>query len=191
MDENVAVSARAGFDLVGNEAYAVFLQPFHGGGEIGDAERYVMQSLAAFGDEFGDGGIFRSGLQEFQAALAHGNHDQAHLFRGDGFFRRNGKAEFFIDCLRRRERFYGNAEMVDGEHSCHSAGLRPAGQPRAAVPTSFHFAPATISSTIVYGSRLCSATSAAYAARLPSLTCPRAFSSMASRSISIRRSCQL
>src|SRR5579864_1666781 len=145
----------------------------------------MMQALATLGDEPGNRRILRSGLEQLQAALAHRNHYQPHLLLLDSLFRRGRQPQLLIDRLGRRQRLHRDAEMIDGnvhklchfESSEESAFRSPLDAP-------------AISSTSVYGSRLCSATSAAKRDRFPSPSCSRAFSSMASRNISTRRFCQ-
>ena len=47
MNEDIEVTAGPNFDFVTDQAHTIFLQLFDGGREIVDAQRHVMQSLAA------------------------------------------------------------------------------------------------------------------------------------------------
>src|ERR1019366_5922368 len=57
MNEEVAVAARAGADAVAGQANALGAKPVEEGVNSAEADRQVMRSLAALGQEAADGGI--------------------------------------------------------------------------------------------------------------------------------------
>src|SRR5215469_2941184 len=180
MYKHVAMSAGANFDVFRDQPHAIVFQALDRAGQVRNLETHVMQALPPLGNKLCDPGILRGCLQQLQPTLAHGNHHQPHLLVRDGLFRRHGQAQFLVDGLRRRERLHRDSEMINLTGHCRSEGSEDPG---------FSALPA-ISSTSVYGSRLCSATSLASSATFPSPSCARAFSSIASRSISTSRSRQ-
>src|SRR5437868_5599703 len=97
-----------------------------------------MQPLAALGDEARHRGVVACSLQQLDAAVAGGNHRHSHLLVLDNFFVADIESHGAIKLLRFCERLHRDAEMVDCIHRLF-----------------------TISSTSVYGSRLCSAISCA------------------------------
>src|SRR5260370_35916560 len=100
-----------------------------------------MQAFATLGDELCNGRILRRCFEQFQPALGDRAQHQAHLLLLHRLFRGDGEAELFVNRFGCRERLYCDTEMIDLECQLF--------------PTF-----AAISSTSVYGSRLCSATSA-------------------------------
>src|SRR5271157_337218 len=110
--------------------------------EVGNVQRNVMQSFATLLEETRDRRLGRSRLQQLDAALADGHHRQPHLLPLDGLLRHDLQAELLVELPGFRQRLHGDSEMVNVVHS---------GFPNSS----------TIFSTREYGSRLCSATSAA------------------------------
>lgn len=53
--ENVAMAASSGLDFFRDETNAILFQFGNRGRQVGNAQADVVQALAAFGDEFGDG----------------------------------------------------------------------------------------------------------------------------------------
>src|SRR5947209_3495467 len=183
MNKHILVSSRPGLNLFRDQSHAVLLQPLNSVLQIRHLQADMMQALSAPGNKLRDRGIFRGRLEQFEPALADRNHHQIYLFVLDSFFRRNAEAKLFINCFGRRQRLHRNAKMIDAEIHLYSPNLLIRAQRGIWVFRYFPTRPA-ISSTSVYGSRLCSATSAARAARFPLPKAARAFSSITSRSIS-------
>src|SRR5215467_5456096 len=99
-------------------------------------------------------------------------------------------------CARRtHDQLYSRRMNAAHESAVHHHRARGVAFEKASLPTyprsPRQLSSRMISSTIEYGSRLCSAISRARRDKSPSETDPRAFSSMASRSISTRRISQL
>ena len=116
MDEDVQVTAGADLDVIGDEARAVLLQLLHGGAEVFDLQRDVVDALAALGDELAHRRIIRSGLQQFNAALAHGDHGDFHPLVFHRFFRDHAHAQLLIDAACRSDTLHRDTEMVDSGH---------------------------------------------------------------------------
>src|ERR1700735_1212747 len=171
MNKHIVVPAGTNFDLLRHQAHAIFFQSLDCRCQIRHFQAHMVQTFSAPGDELRNRRILRRRFEKFEPALANRHHHQPYFFLVHNFFRRNAETELFINRLSRRQRIHRDSEMIDLEHQ-----LLP---PFAA-----------LSSTSVYGSRLCSATSLASSAMFPLSSCARAFSSMASRSISTSRSCQ-
>src|SRR5205085_12141284 len=99
-----------------------------------------MDSLAALGNELGDRRGFIRCFQQFHSAFANRDHRDPHLFMRNRLFMHDLEAQLLVEFPRLRQVLYCDTQMVDGGHLPNSR---------------------TISSTSVYGSRRCSAISAA------------------------------
>src|SRR6516162_9464741 len=142
MNEHIAVSAGADFDFVADKTCAGGFQAFDRSGKVGNVQGNVVKPLSALLQEFRNRGIRDRRFEQLDAALAYGHHGNTNLLRLDGFLGHDFQPEFLVKLLSFGERLHGYAEMIDLRHWC------------------FPSSP-TISSTSEYGSRLCSATSAA------------------------------
>src|SRR3954469_9062104 len=96
MNEDVAMSACADPDFLGNEPHAVSLQACNGGGQVRNFQAHVMQALAALGNKLGDGRVRGGALEQFEAALSYGNHYQSYLLVFDRLFRGESGAPLFF-----------------------------------------------------------------------------------------------
>ena len=121
MKKNIAVAAGTGFDFVGYEASPFSLQLLHGGLQVRDADRNVVQPFAAFGDEFGNYGFAGSGFEKFQSGFSDWNHNYPNIFVGHNFFGGKRQPKFFVNDLCIGKRPYGNAEMVKGKRHVRDA----------------------------------------------------------------------
>ena len=78
-----------------------------------DAQRDVVQSRTALVDESRDGGIGRSGLEQFETGFAHRDEVCAHALRSDLFWRLDLEAQRVpIERQRRRQIFHGNPDVI-------------------------------------------------------------------------------
>src|ERR1035437_8465339 len=124
MDEDVNVAASAGARFV-EQARPVGFEAGDGGVEVRHAQGDVVQSGPAFFEEPGDGRIGGGGLQQLNAAVAGGEHGDVNLFDGDGFAMGDGEAKGLVEGDGVFQRFYGDAEVVDGGGGRHG---RPFGR---------------------------------------------------------------
>src|SRR5216684_4046917 len=114
MHEDITMSSGAHLDLFGYEPRTALLKIADDRGQIGDMQGDVVQPFAALCDEFRDHRIVAGGLQQFNAALAHGNHRHLNLFMGDNFLFGHLRPKVLIEPARLGQRFDGDTEMVDG-----------------------------------------------------------------------------
>src|SRR5450759_3827271 len=96
MDEDVSVAAGAGPRFV-KDARPAGLEAGDGGVEVGHAQGDVVQSGPALFEEPGDGRIGGGGLQQFNAAVAGGDHGDVNLLGKDGFAMGDGEAEGLVE----------------------------------------------------------------------------------------------
>src|SRR5262249_5028016 len=117
MHEHIQMSAGSDLDLLGDETCSRSLESFHCMRQIGDMNGDVMQAFTALFQEPGNDRIGAGGFQQFNAAFTHWNHRHLDFFVLDCFFRRYCQTKLLVKLARRSQRFYGDAEMVNGEHS--------------------------------------------------------------------------
>jgi hypothetical protein len=86
MDEEVAMASGAGEDVSAGQADALGEKAIEEVLYISYADGEVVEAFAVFGEEAGDGGIFVSRFEEFEAGVAEGEHGGVDLFVKDGLF---------------------------------------------------------------------------------------------------------
>src|SRR5438270_4240523 len=96
MHKDVEMSARAYLDFVRDKAHTFPLQLFEGIGDIVDVDGYMMQPLPTLGDKFGDHGIVRRRLEQFETAFPHGDHGSTHLLMLHDLFTDHMHAELLV-----------------------------------------------------------------------------------------------
>ena len=115
MDENVEMAARAGARFV-QQSRAMRFEALHGGCEIRDLERDVMQAFAALLDKFCDHRIGAGGFQQLNTWTTGRQHDDVDLFLRHGFARAGGESELIlIEPERGVERSNGDPKMINVE----------------------------------------------------------------------------
>lgn len=114
MDKNITMPSGAGLDLFLDQAAAGSLEARHGGGQIGNAHRHVVQALAAPVDEASHCRLRRRRLKEFDGPLTERQHGHPHLLVRYLFPALDGKTEERIEPTGGIEIAHGDAEMIKG-----------------------------------------------------------------------------
>src|ERR1019366_4173245 len=135
MNEEVAVAARAGADAVAGQANALGAKPVEEGVNSAEADRQVMRSLAALGQEAADGGILGGRFEQFDARAAQREHGGLYLLVLDRLFVRGGDAERCIKSTRLSDAAHRDSDVIElgmfhqGLHAASSYGLRGSTSP--------------------------------------------------------------
>src|SRR6266496_6567264 len=112
MHEDVVMSTGTRLNFLRNEPDVLTLELSDCRIQVWHAQRDVVQSFAALGDEPGNYRVIRRWLQQFQPGLADRDHHHSHLFRLDQFLGRYTHAQFLVRRLRRGKRLHCYTEMV-------------------------------------------------------------------------------
>src|SRR5579872_5136004 len=115
MHEDISMAAGSNFNFVRDQPDSISLKPLNNRSEIRDAQANVMQPLAAFGDELGNGRALRRCFQQLQAALSHRQHRNSHLFAFDHLLVGCSQPHLLVEALGRGQRFHRDSEMIDCE----------------------------------------------------------------------------
>src|SRR5215813_12222974 len=142
MYEHVAMPAGTHFDFVIDKAGAGCLQALYRSSQVGYMQSDMMKPRPALLEELSNCRVGHGRFKQLDAAFTDRHHRHSDFLGLDHFFRHNFEPELLVKLLCFGERLHGDAKVINLRHWC--------------VPSS-----ATISSTREYGSRLCSATSAA------------------------------
>src|ERR1035441_2874118 len=113
MNEEVAVAARAGADAVAGQANALGAKPVEEGVNSAEADRQVMRSLAALGQEAADGGILGGRFEQFDARAAQREHGGLYLLVFDRLFVRGGDAERCIESTRLSDAAHRDSDVIE------------------------------------------------------------------------------
>ncbi len=113
MNEDVEMSACSGPWIV-QETRSARCKARNSSGQVGNFDRDVMQTFAAFFNKLRDHRIRSSCFEQLDARIAGGQHGHVHFFEIDRFARADREAELLlVEPEGGIERAYGDTQVVN------------------------------------------------------------------------------
>src|ERR1044071_4819803 len=117
MEEGDAAAVRARHRRLVDEAIAALLEAGEVRFDVVDAEADVVDAFTALFDELGDRRVCAARLEQFEVGISNRQERSADFLRLDRLDVLDFQPEVLVDFLRRVERLYSNADVVELRHT--------------------------------------------------------------------------